>query len=127
MSDFELLGRELRQDLTLDQLVNLEDACVVFEQRFVDTDRMPYWVYTVGGRLNGEVIGGKEGGALVGGQTIIVHGRNRTEADRLAYDGLIDTIKAETDERERRMRTHLDNRVGSGIVASSEILSKKLH
>lgn len=127
MSDFELLGRELRQDLSLDELLNVEDACVIFEGQFQDSDRVPYWVYTIGGMLNGQQIGGKEGGALVGGQTIIVHGRDRKQADRIAYDGLVDTINEENKMRANRAAQHIDNHVNEGIVADVSRLSKKLH
>lgn len=127
--DFDLLGREYRQDLDMADLLRVEDLCVVFEGSRKDSDGVRYWVYTVGGRLDGQMIGGKEGGCLVGGQAIFVHGRNRTEADALAYDGLQDTVKFE-----RQIQAHkllgaqkFDKTREAGIVAHAEMLSKRRH
>lgn len=126
-SEFELLGKELREDLSIDQLLRIEDPCVVFEFSRLDSDKVRYWVYTVGGWLDGAIVGGKEGGALVGGQTIIVHGKNRKEADAIAYEGLVDTIAAENRHRAAAMRAHLDSHVNPGIIAHGEILSPTKH
>ncbi len=126
-SEFELLGKEMREDLSIDQLLRIEDPCVVFEFSKLDSDKVRYWVYTVGGMLDGAIVGGQEGGALVGGQTIIVHGRNRKEADAIAYEGLMDTIRTENQQREKNLKAHIDNRVNEGIISHGEILSPTRH
>ena len=117
-ANFEFLGRELRQDLTPQELTLLDDACVVFECYRLDSDQVMHWIYTVGGFLNGEKVGNKAGGALVGGQTIIVHAKTRQDADRMAYDGLMTTIEA-------LQRQKVDVTERTGVTSHSEILSTR--
>lgn len=125
--NFEYLGTEQRQDLTIEQLMILEDPCVVFEGRRTDSDGERYWVYTVGGHIDGVMVGGQEGGALVGGETIIVHARNKKEADEMAYDGLTVTIKIENDKRRAHEKRSLDNKGNEGIIALVDALPRHLH
>lgn len=126
MSDgFDLLDKEMREDIGVETLPKIEDPAVVFEVCRKDSDGVKYWVYTVGGRLDGRVIGSEAGGALIGGQCIVVHGKNRPEADALAYEGLIDTIAMTRMEQDERIRRGLDTGKNTGIIADVQSLSFK--
>ena len=126
MSDgFDLLDKELREDLSVETLPRLEEPCVVLEGVRKDTDGVKYWIFTVGGMLDGRVIGGQEGGALIGGQCIVVHGRNKPEANALAYEGLMDTIGMIRMEQEARIRRGIDKPANEGIIADAQILSTR--
>ena len=125
--EFDLLGQAYRQDLTLDDLVRVDDMCVVFEGKRKDSDGVGYWVYTVGGRLDGQVIGSKEGGCLVGGQAIVIHARNRCEADALAFEGVRDTAMAERLLQLEAARDGIDRRRNAGMIADSQEISRRTH
>jgi hypothetical protein len=84
----------LRQKLAADDLRRLTDACVIFEHQWLDDEGEKCWGYTVGGRLDGQVVGDHQGGATVGGELMIVHADSRGEADAIASLGLMDTINA---------------------------------
>lgn len=128
MSDaFDLLDKELREDLSVETLPRLEDPCVVLEAVRKDTDGVKYWIFTVGGLLDGRIIGGQEGGALIGGQCIVVHGRNKPEANALAYEGLMDTIGMVRMEQEERIRRGVDNAKNAGIITDVKSLSTRHH
>lgn len=114
--EFDLLGTGYRQDLSIDDLMRVDDLCVVFEGKRKDSDGVAFWVFTVGGRLDGEAIGSKDGGCLVGGQAIVVHSRNKVEAATLAYEGVQDTIRAEAQLRLENMR--FDTLPNAGIITS---------
>lgn len=120
---FDLLDKELREDLAVETLPQLEDPCVVLEGVRKDSDGVKYWIFTVGGILDGRVIGGQEGGALIGGQCIVVHGRNKPEANALAYEGLMDTIGMVRMEQKARIRRGVDKAANEGIIADAQILS----
>lgn len=122
---FDLLDKEMREDIDTEKLPEIDDACVVFEACRKDTDGVKYWIYTVGGRLDGRVIGSEQGGALIGGQCIVVHGKNRPEADALAYEGLSDTIAVIRREQSDRIRRGLDRHRNAGIIADAQILSTR--
>lgn len=85
------LGRE---KLTADDLRRLDRPCAVFEHEWLDADGARCFAYSVGGILDGRVIGGLDGGATIGGEVALVHAANRAEADWLASQGLQDTIDA---------------------------------
>lgn len=128
MSDgFDLLDKELREDLSVETLPRLEDPCVVLEACRKDSDGAKYWIFTVGGLLDGRVIGGPDGGALIGGQCIVVHGRNKPEANALAYEGLMDTIGMIRMEQEARIRRGVDKAANEGIIADVQNLSVRKH
>ena len=87
-----------RQSITVDQLVRLDDPCVIFEGTHVDSDNVVGYIYTVGGYLNGAAVGGAFG-VLVGDDAIIVHAESRGAADAMASDGLLATIDAIRNDR----------------------------
>lgn len=84
----------LRQRLTPEELRRIVDPCVILEHQWLDDDGEKCWGYTVGGRLDGQIVGDHQGGATVGGELMIVHADNRGEADAIASLGLMDTINA---------------------------------
>lgn len=81
----------LRQKLVADDLKRLQDPCVLFEHAWRDSDGAKCWAYTVGGWLDGARLAD---GCTVAGEVILVHARDRREADYLASLGLQDTIDA---------------------------------
>lgn len=95
-----------RQKLTADDLRRLEQPCAVFEHEWLDSDGARCFAYSVGGILDGAVIGGLDGGATIGGEVAIVHAQNRTEADWLASQGLQDTIDALHGEASAYIEAH---------------------
>ena len=84
--------------IELDDLLRLEDPCVLYEGLHIDSDGLRSYVYSVGGWLNGRSITEPDHmthtvkGALVGGDAIIVQAKDRAEADAMAADGLMHTI-----------------------------------
>lgn len=116
----------VRRSLTAAELQRMDDACVVFEHEGVDSDGVFFWVYTVGGMLDGSPVGSVFGGCTVGGDVITISGvDNRQEADEIAALGLWDTCSAldtELKDHERRQRA-LDrlNSVGALEVINQAI------
>lgn len=90
-----------RISIEAEDLLRLDDPCVIFEGEHRDSDGILAYVYTVGGLLNGEPVGGMYG-VLVGEQAIIVHADSRMAADALAGDGLLSTIDAMRDGQPRQ-------------------------
>lgn len=80
-----------RPRLVANDLRRLEEPCVLFEHKGQDSDGVDFYLYTVGGWLDGKRI---PDGATVGGEVILIHARDRAEADALASMGLMDTIRA---------------------------------
>lgn len=80
-----------RPRLVADDLRRLEEPCVLFEHKGQDSDGVDFYLYTVGGWLDGKRI---PDGATVGGEVILIHARDRAEADALASMGLMDTISS---------------------------------
>ena len=80
-----------RPRLVADDLRHLDEPCVLFEHKGQDSDGVDFYLYTVGGWLNGVRLAD---GATVGGEVILIHARSREEADALASLGLMDTISA---------------------------------
>lgn len=87
----------LRQKLVADDLRRLQEPCVLFEHAWRDSDGAKCWAYTVAGWLDGHRLAD---GCTVAGEVIIVHARDRKEADYLAGLGLQDTIDALNREEE---------------------------
>lgn len=87
----------LRQKLVADDLRRLQEPCVLFEHAWRDSDGAKCWAYTVAGWLDGHRLAD---GCTVAGEVIIVHARDRKEADYLASLGLQDTIDALNREEE---------------------------
>lgn len=80
-----------RQRLVAEDLRNLEDPCVIFEHKGIDSDGEVHYLYTIGGRLNGRPL---PEGCTVAGEVILIHASSRDEADAIAVLGLHDTILA---------------------------------
>ncbi len=95
-----------RQRLVAEDLRHLSDPCVIFEHEGVDDDGVRFFVYTVGGWLNGRPVGTVEGGCTVGGEVIVIHAKDRDEADTIASMGLGDTINALDSEEAMYQEAH---------------------
>jgi hypothetical protein len=117
------LHLDVHPDITMEQLAGMEEVDTLCEGEFSDSDGVTYWVYTVVGRLNGEMIGAIDHvrrsvhGALVGGDAIIIHARDRKEADWLAAVGLMDTIDA---IKKRMAQGGLELGPNSGIILETQ-------
>lgn len=90
-----------RVSIEAEDLLRLDDPCVIFEGEHRDTDGITAYVYTVGGWIDGAPVGGSYG-VTVGGDAIIVHADSRAAADALAGDGLLSTIDAMRDGQPRQ-------------------------
>lgn len=115
----------LRRQISLTDLPRIVDPCVVMEHEGVDSDGAPYWVYTVGGWLDGQPLGDHRGGVTIKGEVIVINAMSREHADWLAGDGLATTIDAEvaSQSRERDAKKALE-RLGS--VSRMERLDQAL-
>lgn len=82
----------LRRSITMDTLLRLQEPAVLCEGELYDSDGVKSYVYTVAGWLDGRNIATHAGGCTVEGEVIIIHGKDRKEADALAAEGLGDTI-----------------------------------
>lgn len=124
----EILGPswdfECHPDLSLEQLIQMTDVEVICEAERKDTEGVPLWIYTVSGRLNGVLMVAVDHirkcvhGCLVEGDAIIVHGKDRAEADWIAQNGLEDTIAML--RQEMLERGTLDPGKNAGTIASVE-------
>ena len=91
-----------RRNINAPDLKDLQEAAVIYEGCFSDSDGAPTHVYTVAGWLNGVNIFNELGGATVGGDVILIDGRfTRGEADMVAGLGLNDTIDALNSEEDQ--------------------------
>lgn len=83
-----------RRSIPAYDLRRLAEPAVIFEGTRRDSDGELVFMYTVAGWLDGENIASMQGGATVGGDVILIHARDRAEADLMAGLGLQDTIDA---------------------------------
>lgn len=84
-----------RRDLTASELRRLDDLCVVFEHEGRDSDMQPFYVFTVGGTLDGLPVGSVQGGCTVGGDTMVITGVDSLDAaTEIAAVNLEDTVRA---------------------------------
>lgn len=83
-----------RRSITADELRRLQEPAVIFEGTRRDDDGVLLFMYTVAGWLDGVNIATMQGGCTVGGDIILIHARNRAEADAMAGLGVQDTIDA---------------------------------
>lgn len=81
----------LRRVLHAQDLRRLDEPVVIFEHHGFDDDGAQYFVYSIGGCLDGQWL---QEGATVGGDVIVIHADNRDDADQMACLGLEDTINA---------------------------------
>jgi hypothetical protein len=112
-----------RRSIAAADLQRLHEPAVIFECARSDSDGQPFYVYTVAGWLDGQNIATEQGGATVGGQTILIHARNRQDADMLAGLGLEDTINAIAEE-ERQQAQALQARARLASVGAIERISQ---
>jgi hypothetical protein len=84
----------LRREIDLAELRRLEEPAVIHEGKFYDADGEPFHVYTVAGWLDGMNVATIQGGATVGGETIVIPLDDRLAADDMACNGLQETIEA---------------------------------
>jgi hypothetical protein len=95
--------------ITLQDLMLLDDPCVVFQGCRQDSDGEVLYLYLVGGFLDGRKIEPSQ----VEGDVMIIHAKDKTEADWLAGSGLEDSI--------RLMRAEgIDSSPNAGIMAGVE-------
>jgi hypothetical protein len=84
-----------RRSLTASELQRVEEPCVIMEFESRDSDDSPFWVYTIGGLLDGKPLPG----CTVAGDVITISGVDtREQADGMASMGLFDTLQALDDE-----------------------------
>lgn len=93
----------LRQQITAEDLRRLQEPCVLFEYEGADSDLVPFYVYTVGGYLDGKRL---TDGCTVSGQVIVIHADSRHEADWIACQGLMDSVNLLDDEEARYQQAH---------------------
>lgn len=87
-----------RRRLVAEDLVRLEDPACIFEHEGLDADGERFFAYSIAGWLDGVNVATMQGGATVAGDVMVVHARNRAEADELVGLGLqtnIDALRAE--------------------------------
>lgn len=87
-----------RRSILASDLKNLQEPAVIYEGMHLDDDGVPVFMYTVAGWLNGQNVATMQGGCTVGGDVILIHARDRAEADMIAGLGLQDTIDALNNE-----------------------------
>lgn len=81
-----------RRSIPASDLKDLQEPAVIYEGVRLDDDGVPVFMYTVAGWLHGQNVATMQGGCTVGGDVILIHARNREEADLIAGLGLQDTI-----------------------------------
>lgn len=80
-----------RRSITAQELRSVDDVCVILEHHGYDSDGADYYLFTVGGVLDGQRF---PEGVLVGGETMLVHADSPEAAKQLACDGLMTTLQA---------------------------------
>ncbi len=92
-----------RRSIVAEDLKRLDEPAVIFEHEWRDSDGELCFAYTVAGWLDGRNIATIQGGCTVGGDVIVIHARNRAEADLMAGLGLQETIEALLREENTRL------------------------
>lgn len=81
-------------------LIRADSVAVICEGEFRDSDGQRFYVYTVAGELDGNRLEWIDHnrkvlmGATVGGDAMIIHAKDRKEADWIAGNGLQESIDA---------------------------------
>lgn len=91
--------------MDFEYLPRLEYPAVIFEGEQRDSDGEVAYFYTVAGMIGGQNVhknlvengNVRTYGALIGGDCIVVHAKNRGEADAIAVDGLWHTMSRVAD------------------------------
>lgn len=104
-----------RRSIDVQDLPRVNDLCVVFEFDGIDEEGKRYYVYTVGGYLDGRPLGNQLGGVNVGQQQIFIHNAtSREHADWLASDGVETTANAQARaDRDHEQRLEAQARLAS--------------
>lgn len=92
-----------RRRISSEDLPRLQEPAAIFEHHGLDSDGVPFWVYTIAGWLDGRNIATREGGCTVGGDVMVVNADTRGEADAMACMALQDSIDAEVAAAGRRL------------------------
>lgn len=114
--------------IDIEALPLLEYPAVIFEGEQADSDGVTAYIYTVAGMVrgvqvhknlieNGQI---RTYGALVGGDCILVHARNRADADAMAIEGLWHTMAMTTESLQA-----LAQKQNEGIIIESDYRLKR--
>lgn len=118
---------EVHPDISMEELCRLEDVVLICETDGQDEDGEFFFVYTVDGILDDRRVAVQDHirkqvyGATVGGDCMVVHSKDRREADAIAREALDDTIKMLKVELE--VRGTLDIGPNAGTIATVETRS----
>lgn len=124
------LGLDNNPTIDLDDLVRLEGPAVIFEGELIDSDGAVNYVYTVAGILDGRPIVQADHvrrcvtGAMVGGDAIIIFAKDRKEADVIATEGLLDTIRLHAQKLAEEAAERQKN---AGLVIASDYRARTRH
>lgn len=88
----------MRQRIVAADLPRLDEPCVIFEHHGRDSDGASFFIYTIGGYLDGRPL---QDGCTVGGDVIVINAETREDADAMASQGLQDSIDALRGEDDR--------------------------
>lgn len=87
-----------RRSITAEDLRHVEEPCVILEHHGYDSDGQDYYVFTVGGVLDGVPL---LEGVTIGGEVAIVHADSPDQAKQIASDGLLTTLQGLDTEEDR--------------------------
>ena len=104
-----------RRSINAQDLPRISDLCAVFEFEGLDEEGKRYYVYTVGGMLDGKMLGNQLGGVNVGQQQIFIHNAiSREHANFLAWEGLQTSTNAQAQaDREHDAQLQAQARLAS--------------
>jgi hypothetical protein len=83
-----------RNDISIEDLIRVDEPALIREFAGLDSDGVRFFVFSVGGWLDGENVATREGGCTVGGDMIVITADTQAAADEMASLGLQDTIDA---------------------------------
>lgn len=115
---------EVHPDISMEDLCRLENIALICETDGQDDDGEWFFVYTIDGIKDGERVAvfdhqrKQAYGATVGGDAMIVHSKDRREADEMAQAALDDTIAMLQTELE--VRGTLEIGPNAGTIATVE-------
>lgn len=110
--------------IEMEDLVRVQDLKVICEGEFTSVDKEKFFVYTIAGLLDGNPIELLDHvnktiiGCTVADDVIIIHAKDRKEADWMAANGLEDTIKGIEDLINANALEPSEN---SGIITETQV------
>jgi hypothetical protein len=113
--------------IEMTDLIRATDINVICEGEFRDSDGETFWVYTIAGELDGNRIEQLDHvrklilGATVAGDAMIIHGKDRQEADWIAINGVMDSIDT---MRKADALGVLDPDANAGIITETRVAPK---